>query len=305
MALTLATNDRTLLFALVGALTPIVGIVCAAVKESKRRRRSGVTPPQTEKLLRPPGYSLSLKFEGLNESMLTTALWAGLWCGCAGVMTANAIKVAAQPLPFWFRLVVWLLPICFVAPGFFCAKRTFGMLLASQNIKLGLRGEQATAEALNEVSDAGFRSFHDLQPDRDWNIDHIAAGPRGVFVLETKTRSRRGPGNGLKAHEVKLEVLSLSFPCGTREEESTAQASRNARWLSDYLSKRTGEVVEVTPVVVLPGWYVLDDRKGPVRAMSCNYLTQYLRNQSEKIEPAQVRRIVAVLEEKNRTVEFR
>jgi hypothetical protein len=60
----------------------------------------------------------------------------------------------------------------------------------------------------------------------------------------------------------------------------------------------------VDPIVVLPGWYVLDDRKGRVRAMTCNYLTGYLRAQPEKIPAAQVRRIIAVLDEKNRTVEF-
>lgn len=38
---------------------------------------------------------------------------------------------------------------------------------------------------------AGNRSFHDFPAGKDWNIDHVAVGPGGVFAIETKTRSKR------------------------------------------------------------------------------------------------------------------
>jgi hypothetical protein len=58
--------------------------------------------------------------------------------------------------------------------------------------------------------------------------------------------------------------------------------------------------------VVLPGWYVTFSGKGnfPVKAINANYLVGYLRGQSEKIVPAQVRRIITALDEKCRDVEF-
>ena len=52
----------------------------------------------------------------------------------------------------------------------------------------GARGERATADRLTALEAAGFISFHNrwvagLKGD----IDHIAVGPAGIFVIETKT----------------------------------------------------------------------------------------------------------------------
>jgi hypothetical protein len=72
------------------------------------------------------------------------------------------------------------------------------------------------------------------------------------------------------------------------------------------LEKKTGESVRVEPVVVLPGWFVTISQKGnfPVKVMNASYLQKFLRRQSEIIESGQVRRIIAVLDEKCRDVEF-
>jgi Nuclease-related domain len=52
----------------------------------------------------------------------------------------------------------------------------------------GAQGERATAGYLTALEDAGFISFHNrwvagLRGD----VDHIAVGPSGIFVIETKT----------------------------------------------------------------------------------------------------------------------
>lgn len=173
------------------------------------------------------------------------------------------------------------------------------------HIKLGLRGEQAVAEALNEAAELGFRAFHDLQTGKVWNIDHVAVGTRGVFLIETKARRKRGASNGLAAHEVNYDGEFLEFPrCKTSE--PIEQAKQNAKWLSNYLRNKTGEPVEVFPLVVLPGWFVKMPIKGNFRvsAMNGNYLSGFLRRQGEKIAPPQVRRIITALDEKCRDVEF-
>jgi len=58
--------------------------------------------------------------------------------------------------------------------------------------------------------------------------------------------------------------------------------------------------------VVLPGWFVTMSAKGsfPVRVMNTTFLHGYLQRENEKIEAAQVRRIIAVLDEKCRDMEF-
>ncbi len=61
----------------------------------------------------------------------------------------------------------------------------------------------------------------------------------------------------------------------------------------------------VQPLVVLPGWFV-EQGKGNfnVKAMNAAYLAGFLRREDEKLEAAQVRRIIAALDEKCRDVEF-
>jgi hypothetical protein len=102
-------------------------------------------------------------------------------CGsfCLGV-GSNHAPILWQALP---SLVLTLL---FIASGL-TAKRAFHRYQDAQNIRLGLRGEQAVAEALNEAADSGFRAFHDLQTDKVGNLDHVAAGMRGIFLIETKS----------------------------------------------------------------------------------------------------------------------
>ena len=161
------------------------------------------------------------------------------------------------------------------------------------------------AEVLNEAAEFGFRAFHDLQTDNIGNIDHVAVGTRGVFLIETKARRKRGGNNGQAAHEVIYDGEFLQFPFG-KTSQPIEQAKRNAAWLSNYLRKKTGEPVEVFPLVVLPGWFVKTPVKGNFRVnvVNGNYLRGFLQRQGKKIEPTQVRRIITALDEKCRDVVF-
>jgi hypothetical protein len=133
----------------------------------------------------------------------------------------------------------------------------------------------------------------------------VAVGTRGVFLIETKARRRRVSRNGQPEHEVIFDGEFLQFPF-YKDAKPIEQAKMNAKWLSNYLSKKTGEPVRVEPLVVLPGWFVRFSEKGnfPVKAMNSNYLVRFLQRQDEKIEPTQVRRIITALDEKCRDVQF-
>src|SRR6266496_3411016 len=68
----------------------MIALVPAVVFE--RKRRGGIEkPPQQEKLLRPPGYSLSLRLDETQEGAMKDILWA---CGLCGVAGASASTVA-------------------------------------------------------------------------------------------------------------------------------------------------------------------------------------------------------------------
>jgi hypothetical protein len=298
------TFDSTMIFVLPAAFAPMIGLIAAIILDRAWRKKAE-KPPQTEKLLRPPGYSLSLNLDKTLDAMVDNMIAACSLSAFAGICFAvfHSLIVAKAPAA-WLSIFIIILAAFTILSAWAAIKAFLGFKEA-QNIRLGLRGEQAVAEALNEVADSGFRSFHDLQTDKVGNIDHVAAGARGVFLIETKARRRRASRNGQPEHEVVFDGESLEFPFG-KDAKPIEQAKRNAKWLSNFLEKKTGNPVWVEPLVILPGWYVQNSEKGnsPVKVMNTTYLPGFLRRQPEKLEPAQVRRIITALDDKCRDVEF-
>lgn len=265
--------------------------------------RGDVTPPQQEKILRPPGYSLQLKLDDLwfsipqtlaiSSFMLLTATFAVI-CGIAFFRANSA--------PGYVIIFAALFTVSII-PALALLGRAFHQTTEARNARLGLRGEQAVAEVLHELADSGYRAFHDFETDANGNIDHVIVGTSGVFLIETKARCRRPSKRGQPKHVVVYDGRALIFPSGT-DTKAVAQTERNTNWLADYLAKKTCEPVPVEPIIVVPGWYTESKGSFPVKLMNTNYLKTFLRKQSSKIDPAQVRRIIAALDEKCRTLEF-
>jgi hypothetical protein len=294
--------DSSMVSVLLAAFAPIL-VLFLAIFWDRRQRRHTEKPPQSERLLRPPGYSLSIRLDKTLDSFLDNLGAASVLsvCSAAGFF-GLAVLLGSQAAAIWIAGGI-LFAAPFLIGCIFCALRAFRRIQEAQDIRLGLRGEQAVAEALNEAS--GFRAFHDLPAADNWNIDHVAIGTRGVFLIETKARRRRGSHNGQAAHEVIYDGEALKFPT-CRDAKPIQQAKRNAKWLSNYLTKKTGEPVQVVPLVVLPGWFVKLSEKGNflVWVMNATFLPGHLQRQSEKIEAAQVRRIISEIDEKCRDMEF-
>ena len=288
---------------MIAALAPLVAVILAFAIERQKRRRTE-KPPQTEKLLRPPGHSLMIRLDEILDRIMQDiatacmlSAFAGATVVCIASLWAAQVSLAALLICVFIFAVLGVIVILVTL-------RVFKAMRQAQNFRLGLRGEQAVAESLNEVADAGFRCFHDLPGGGNWNIDHVAVGVRGVFLIETKARRRRASRNGQPEHKVIYDGETLQFP-SRWDAKPIAQATRNAKWLSDFLTKRTGEPVTINPLVVLPGWYVETKGNFPVKVMNATYLVKYLRGQSEFIKDvAQVRRIISALDEKCRDVEF-
>jgi Nuclease-related domain len=93
----------------------------------------------------------------------------------------------------------------------------------------GAHGERRTARLLDRLVRDGFVVFHDLAvPDSPANVDHLAIGPTGVFVIDSKqwTGSVRQGADGLVWHNhtpldrtletVRWEAQAISRILGTR-----------------------------------------------------------------------------------------
>lgn len=293
--------DLTTASLFAGAFAPAL-VLIAAVAFDNLRTRKAIKPPQEEKLLRPPGHSLSVRLDTLMERGTTQLVWAMFWTAWAGVLGGYIARQLSQDAPFLSILFPVLILIATVLAGTALAIRAYRTLQERRQVRLGLRGEQATAEALAEASDAGFRIFHDIQAGDDWNIDHVAVGPKGLFLIETKARTRFGCCNGEPEHHVKFDGTTLEFPGGI-DRDSVSQARRNAGWLNTFLIKKTGESIPVDTIVVVPGWWV-DGRGDSIKAMNCKHLTKYLRTQPDRLAADQAERITAALDEKNRDLDF-
>jgi len=53
----------------------------------------------------------------------------------------------------------------------------------------GARGEQQVGSTLQALEREGWPVLHDVVAPGHGNIDHVAVGPPGVFVIETKSHS--------------------------------------------------------------------------------------------------------------------
>ncbi|MGA2178012.1 MAG: hypothetical protein ABSH15_00225 [Verrucomicrobiota bacterium] len=125
---------------------------------------------------------------------------------------ATVQLLAAHAPVLWLVLAVVLL-VGFSVAGVWTTIRAFRLFREAQNIRLGMRGEQAVAEVLHKVADSRFRAFHDLPGDGDWN-----QGSPPPF------QPQRAP-----EHVVIYDGKTLQFPAGY-DADAVPQAERNARW---------------------------------------------------------------------------
>ncbi len=206
--------------------------------------------PLKEPLLRLPGQSIDEQMDRLfKEKVMNYALFAL----CFFLLAMFAwIQAFSQS-----RINPWLMSIV-AAPVFaYCAVRFWQSAKEMKRLRLGRDGERAVAEQLDTVKKQGAIVFHDLLAD-GFNLDHVVLSTRGVFVVETKTRSKPMKGSPSVTFDGKTLLVNGLKP----ERDPVAQVQGNARWLAEMLRAGTGKEFPVRPVVLFPGWFVEPFPKG-------------------------------------------
>ena len=289
-----------LLIVYVGLSALLVGLIFSKAWLTRVR---GIRRPVKERMLRPAGTSLSERVEDLSGSLLLWFMMAVLAPMSAVISVALGVSLKT-PVPApkaW--LALFLATTAFIP----FAWRFLVLFRCYTNHQLGLSGERAVAEQLQELARMGCYIFHDLQPDKTWNIDHIVVAPESVLVVETKTRRMRGRGSENAAHEVVFDGRELHFP-NWSDRRGLQQAERNASWVRDFLGKALGERVKVEPVLALPGWMVKRKGRGAVYVVNPKEIRALVRARGiHAISPEQEKRmkqIAFALEQKCRDVEF-
>jgi hypothetical protein len=119
-------------------------------------------------------------------------------------------------------------------------------------LQLGRDGERVVGQYLEQqLMPRGARIIHDV-PGDGFNLDHVVIAPQGVFVIETKTRSK--PRHRDARVTMTDEGLRVAGYAPNRDPIQQVRAS--CRWVSELLSESTGEAIQARGVVVFPGWFI-------------------------------------------------
>jgi hypothetical protein len=294
-----AANLGTLVAAYVGMNLLITAVLCllplalvlTIIFRKRREQRVASCAPFDELLRRPAGEALRIKLEALEEKLNDDVLGLILF-----PMLMVFALVALHPKIWPAPLIVFV--ISATSSAFF-GNRIYNTAQSRANYRLGFEGERFVGEELCRLIAHKFEIYHDV-PFDGFNLDHVLVGPRGVFVVETKTRRKPVNGSGDKKFHVSFDGKSLRWPERT-DSCGIEQAKNNAKTLSKWLSSATGENVWATPILAFPGWMV--DRKAPpngIYVLNPKEIYGVCSTQPEKIGVQQIQRICHQLDQKSR-----
>lgn len=145
--------------------------------------------------------------------------------------------------------------------------------------RFGAMLEEDVAKILGDLSAAHWVVRHDVMIGRNWNVDHIAVGPPGVFALDAKFRSA----------EVKVSrggVWVNGFPTDMAE-----KARASAREVSTRLSVGRQSPVWVQPVIVFDAEVSGRSEPRGVQIVLVEELFDFLRSAPRVLDVSSVQEI--------------
>jgi len=149
----------------------------------------------------------------------------------------------------------------------------------------GAVGEQRTGRSLRELESQGWRIFHDLAASHG-NIDHVAVGPGGVFLLDSKRWRGSVTVEGDSAVVRRLEDPDLHWRF-----TSPAHVKGLAVEVSEAIRASTRATVWVTPVIVVWGEFAQVVGGDTCKFVHGDALARWLNDQPARIAPSRVEQI--------------
>ncbi|WP_351124462.1 nuclease-related domain-containing protein [Shewanella sp. T24-MNA-CIBAN-0130] len=226
----------------------------------KYRDHTVKLPVDREQLLRIPAFGLQQQIQELQFDLLGGLTMAVVVVSFPFATESIQKHITEKSFPYLFAIVA-------VIGLIYCGRKTWKTFSKLTKLRLGHTAEIATANELIGLQALGYQVFHDIQAD-GFNIDHLAIGKNGVFAIETKGRHKRKRDSKAtsatkgKDYQLCYKDGRLCFPSWT-ETKPIEQATRQATWVSQWLTKATGQPVFASPVLVFPGWYVTSQTRPP------------------------------------------
>ena len=232
----------------------VIGVFSLYVRKYKAEHIT----PLTDGFLREAGHSLRLKYEDQRQDLISKLFFMMLISVFPFAITgAGQLFGKNIPLLGQYLLIVIIMG--------FMVRKLWTQIRSTRQMRLGLEAEIACGQALTELLRCGWYVFHDIpsnKPNVRFNIDHILIGPPGVFVVETKGRSKSRSKSGRKEWKLAYRNGRLEFP-GWTETRPFEQAQINAKYITQWLSRASGVKFIAEPVLLFPGWYVEVKTKPP------------------------------------------
>lgn len=279
-----------------GAAALVLWTLIWWLRKTGANRRS----PLTRNLLRSAGDSLGPPLEDLSLDLLGLACLLVMFPLLVYSIWISELHFGTARLTTFGLVANALLTLGVLG---FISYRLWKVIARRRNLHLALDGEMAIGQELNQLMLKGYAVYHDF-PAEHFNIDHIVVAPGGVFAVETKARPKPITGEGKADAEVIYDGTSLRF-ANWENREFLEQATRQAKWLAQWLSSAVGEVIVVKPVLALPGWFIKRAGRGPVQVISGRDAGYLVRPDEQLLSPALIQRIVHQIDARCRTVEPR
>jgi hypothetical protein len=268
-----------------------------------RIHRRKERPPEKFKLLRGPGETLRRRVQKADDD-LALYVWIGAF---APLFLGWGVLLLAARLPKAFVLAgAGVALLLFAGTLLLAGWLLFQFFHRRRNDSLGYLGERLVAEYLEPLVSQGYRVFHDVPAEgreKKFNLDHVAVGPTGIAVIETKARRKKKGREGFAEHEVTSDGNRLIWPWG-EEDLGIKQVQAEADWLREWVYKKTAIRTDPKPIIVIPGWYVTERAIGHVRVTNPKLLRNIVTQWNpQTLTPEQVDLICRQLDDRCRDVE--
>lgn len=251
---------------------------------SKRYRGQLGIDPMSDELLRPAGESCRIRLMEIIDQQNEHLAFLLISCVALGLVPLLNLPILMKitSAVILAALLLWQI------------SRLAKSLKQRWHYELGFEGERFVGQYLNALVADGYSVFHDLPcsaQGREFNIDHVVVGRTGVYTVETKTRRKPTTLKGKAKVTVTYDGKKLIFPTFS-DQHGLRQVFKNNQYLSNLLTSSTGDDVAAKPVLVLPGWYVVRQKKEPVTVVNPKQFGDFLSGQQASMTDAEIMRAV-------------
>jgi hypothetical protein len=264
-------------------------------KKAKRQLR----PPIELKLLRLPGETARIKAEQLFEETVDQLFY--------GAVAATILILSPLLVLVWMPMadlssLLSSSAALFVAGSVYYLRKVVKIGMERANYRLGSAGEREVARHLQVLNAKGYQVFHDVPVTHAKgmeNIDHLAVGPHGLVVIETKTRSISTNENSGR-QQVTFDGERLNWPRYPDDRKTVRQVKRCAEWIANLARAECGREIPVQQIIAIPGWEVVpgnfyNPRVLPPGALE-DAFEMMMANQPTVLKSAEIKSMAAKIE---------